>query len=71
MARAPRVRRLFPLALTPAEVSEVTGMSIRDVKQSIVDMRLPAYRKPGNVKARQFVLVEDIVSFVRRELERV
>lgn len=71
MAKRVRSRRIFPIALAPAQVAEATGMTIREVRQAILNMQLPAYRKPGNVKARQLVLVEDVVRFVRLHLERV
>jgi hypothetical protein len=70
MPRARRVRRLFPIALSPTELWEALGgaVSQRAIIRAIKDGSLIAYKAKNG---RRSVLVVDVVEWVRRELRRV
>ena len=60
MPRA-RKRRLFPVAVSPAEAADVLGVRHAEIYEALRSGELRAYVKG----LRSFVLVEDLVSLVR------
>jgi hypothetical protein len=61
-----RERKIFPIALTVAELSAATGWH-RSVIYQWLAAGLPRYR----VGVRKVLLVADVVEFIRENCERV
>lgn len=68
MARAPRVRRIWPISLTVSEAAIAAGMSLNDMRSHVAAGRIPAYISKFR---RRLVLVEDVVIFIKKHLEKV
>ena len=65
--RKPRVRKIFPVALSVAETAEAVGASVRGVREWIATGKLPAHLAK---RGRKLIIVSDLVDFIRTNLPR-
>jgi hypothetical protein len=68
MPRSRRVRRIFPLAVTPTELAYSLGVSLRKVIAAIKNGSLICYAEDNG---RRNVLIEDAVAWYRQTRKRV
>lgn len=63
----PRVKRLFPVALSISALAESLGIDRRHIDRAVRDGTLPQYQ----IGVAKKILVEDAVRWVRENWKRV